>query len=84
MRCGDLVLAVTYRLGLFSLGDTEPAPLVDLVRGHDWRDAAVAGAADTALVTGHSVHVLVSPDTGTATPLTQQWRESLRPLQPLT
>ena len=32
MRCGDLVLAVTYRLGLFSLADTEPAPLVDLVR----------------------------------------------------
>ena len=60
------------------------SPLDSLQYDLDRVHLGEAGAADTALVTGHSVHVLVSPDTGTTTPISQQWRESLRPLQPLT
>ena len=57
------IYSVTYRLGLFN---TTSATNVNLVHGHDADDPLLDHVDEDALVTGHSVHVLVDPVSGSS------------------
>ena len=57
------IFSVTYRLGLFN---TTSATNVNLVHGHDADDPLLDHVDEDALVTGHSVHVLVDPVSGSS------------------
>ena len=74
---------VSYRLGLFPLVDPETRVFVDLVYGHEWSDPVLDMVGEGALVTGHSVHVLVNPATSQKVEISDEWRTKLRPLTPL-
>ena len=74
---------VSYRLGLFPLMDPETRVFVDLVYGHEWSDPVLDMVGEGALVTGHSVHVLVNPATSQKVEISDEWRTKLRPLTPL-
>ena len=78
-----LFILVTYRLGLFPLKDQESCLPMDLVRGHFTSDPVVDTVDDHALVTGHSVHVIVDPDTGKSMTIPPDMREKLSQLKPL-
>lgn len=75
--------SVTYRLGLFPLKDQESCLPMDLVRGHFTSDPVVDTVDEHALVTGHSVHVIVDPDTGKSMTIPPDMREKLSQLKPL-
>ena len=53
---------------------------MDLVRGHFTSDPVVDTVDDHALVTGHSVHVIVDPDTGKSMTIPPDMREKLSQL----
>jgi len=75
--------SVSYRLGLFPLADPGSRVFVDLMYGHEWSDPLLDMVGERALVTGHSVHVLVNPATGQKVEISEEWRSKLRPLTPL-
>ena len=79
----DLSFTVSYRLGLFPLVDPEARVFVDLMYGHEWSDPLLDMVGERALVTGHSVHVLVNPVTNEKVEISDEWRTKLRPLTPL-
>ena len=79
----DLSFTVSYRLGLFPLVDPEARVFVDLMYGHEWSDPLLDMVGERALVTGHSVHVLVNPVTSEKVEISDEWRTKLKPLTPL-
>ena len=74
---------MSYRLGLFPLADPGSRVFVDLMYGHEWSDPLLDMVGESALVTGHSVHVLVNPATSQKVEISEEWRSKLRPLTPL-
>ena len=74
---------MSYRLGLFPFLDDKTQVFVDLVYGHEWSDPVLDMVEEGALVTGHSVHVLVNPKTSQKVEVSDEWRTKLRPLFPL-
>ena len=79
----ERVFTVSYRLGLFPLLDPESRVFVDLVYGHEWSDPVLDMVGEGALVTGHSVHVLMNPATSQKVEISDEWRTKLQPLTPL-
>ena len=74
---------MSYRLGLFPFADPGSRVFVDLMYGHEWSNPLLDMVGEEALVTGHSVHVLVNPVNSQKVEISEEWRTKLRPLTPL-
>ena len=72
---------MNYRLGLFPL-TSNSLPGADLFHGHWSDDPVLDNVGDSALVTGHSVHVMVDPGSGKPTTISSEWRRKFETLKP--